>query len=386
MKSILKISLVALVSFSCFISCRPQTASTEKVSAFENDTTFSSNLSADMVSNQYIIKRKGLAHLQKDFESKFNLKILKTIPGILVDIVEMSSEDRQTLMSSNLVEYAEPNYKRRMNVKIDKADSGTAPSGTISQVNSVYRGSPYINVAVVSTGVDLNHPALKNKLLKGFSTFGSDDSENDVSGVGTFQAGIITASDEEVTGIASNCKVLPIKAFNDNLETNDGALAQGIMWAVDHGANVVTFTAEGSKDNKVFQDVFKYAFNKKVPIVIGSGDTGTNNESFPANSGGAIVIGSSTGHSNGSSIMSATAPSDNIKSLFTTKKLDTTTIKKYASLSGSMVSATYAAGQLALIRSKYTNLDVNAMRKHLESTVSGRNKEIDPVKALSVKK
>ncbi|MEK7431705.1 MAG: S8 family serine peptidase [Cyanobacteriota bacterium] len=408
MKKIFNFSVATLILVSSLSSCaeriKGNVSESNTFSTIESNTPDS--LPSGKAENQYLIKRRGLAYLQKEtaFSEKFNLKILKKIPNVLIDVVEMeSSDDVKALKDSGLVEYIEPNYIRQMVVRGSGSSEISASSSKdigVSKVNSLYKGSPYITVAVVSTGVDTSHPALKNKLLKGFSTFSSEDSENDINGIGTHQAGVIAAEDSEnsVFGISPNCKVMPIKAYNDRGEVKDSDLIQGSVWALEHGANIVTFTADGASNSQVFQDLFKYAFTKKVPIIIGSGDLGTDQPSFPASSGGAIVVSSissgssASSFSNKSKYISVSAPGENIKSLSTMKKLIQTS--KTATLSGTAISAAYAAGEMALIRSKYTDLDLAGMKKHLEQNVDAVSAQysdstgygvISPVKAVSVK-
>lgn len=402
--SILLISSVSMLS--CVRKSTTEADVSKNLSVAEN--TEHEALPDSSVENQYIIKRKGLAYLQGDssFEGKFNLKILRKVPSVLLDVVEIkSSSDLNSLQKSGLVEYAEPNYIRKMKVKATQDPSSVNTSSIqstgISKTPSIYAGSPYMSVAVISTGVDRAHPDLKNKLLKGYSTFSSSDTEDDINGIGTHQAGLITGGTDTngVFSIAPNSKVMPIKSYNDEGEVKDADLITGIIWAIDHGAQVVTFTADGAKNSKIFDDVFKYAFNKKVPIIVGSGDFSTNQDSFPASSGGAISVSAiSSGtqvasFSNTGKSVSVAAPGENIKSLSSTTKLKQTV--KYATLSGTAIAATYAAGEMLLIKSKYPDLDMLTLKKHLELTSEPIGKQqfsesigygvINPVKAVSVK-
>lgn len=411
MKKSLKILLssIILMSSMSLVSCSRKGDETDLNSNLSSiESSEHESLPDGSVDNQYIIKRKGLAYLQADssFEGKFNLKILKKIPSVLLDVVEItSSADLNTLQKSGLVDYVEPNYIRKMKVKSGTSDTpvntASIQSTGISKINSIYAGSPYMSVAVISTGVDRSHPDLKNKLLKGYSTFSSSDTEDDINGIGTHQAGVITGGTEAngVYSISPNSKIMPIKAYTEDGEVKDADLITGIVWAIDHGAQVVTFTADGAKNSKAFDDTFKYSFTKKIPVIVGSGDYATNQDSFPASSGGAISVSAiSSGNqvasfSNTGKYISVAAPGENIKSLSTMSKLKQTT--KYATLSGTAIAAAYAAGEMLLIKSKYTDLDMLTLRKHLELTSEPVAKQqfsesigygvINPVKAVSVK-
>lgn len=369
--------LSTIATLSCLSACDRGVSEVPLVA----EQASGSNVYSQSIDNQFILKRKGLAYLEGDagFESKYNLKIVKKLPSVMIDIV--TSDDSglvEKLKNDPVIEYIEPDYIRKMNVKTGSSSGVSAQStiqmSGITQANSIFKGQPFITVAVISTGVDTSHPDLKGKLVVGHSSFGEDDSYQDINGVGTHQAGVIVASNptQKVFGVAPDCKVMPIKSMNEDGEVRDSNLLDGIVWAIDHGASVVTFTAEGQQKSKAFEDVFKYAYNKKVPIVVGSGDTGDSTPTYPASAKGVISVSAlSTGNRTASfsskgSWVSVAAPGENIMSTSSTKISKLT--QNYASVSGTAVAASYVAGQMALIKSKFPTLDMLSLRTHLELT------------------
>jgi subtilisin family serine protease len=111
-------------------------------------------------------------------------------------------------------------------------------------------------VAVVDSGVDLGHPDLKGNLVRG-ATFvdcepscgngdwrGPNGVGDDLDEHGTHVSGIVAAVANNgvgVAGVAPDAKIMPIKA----LEEGGGSfedIANGIRWAVDHGADVVNLS------------------------------------------------------------------------------------------------------------------------------------------------
>ncbi len=393
----LTIGLLTIISSGCSRTILTKPATTEVVTI--------SSASSD---NEYIVKRRGLSYLDGDvaFQDKFGLKIQKEIKSIAVDIVKVDSpENVDKLKADPSIEYVEPNYIRKMKIQPSSATTSTANTSSIQQsgivkANSIYTGKSFTTIAVVSTGVDLNHPDLKGKLVTGFSAFSDTDSAQDVNGAGTHQAGVIVASNPSagVYGIAPSCKVMPIKVMSQDGEAKDGDLIQGVAWAIDHGANVVTFTVEGAKPSKAFDDLIKYAYTKKVPLVVGSGDSASTTPTYPAASKGVIAVTSIdqgntiSSFSNTGDFVSVSAPGQNIMSTSSTKNAQIT--PNYALLSGTSIAAAYVAGEVALIKTKYPLLDMVAIRKHLELTTddigtpgpdnnSGFGK-INVVKALSI--
>jgi thermitase len=366
------IAFAALFSAGCNRSGKILLAEPEIVSTMQS------------ASEEYLVKRRGLSYITGDsaFQEKYGLTIIKKIPSLLIEVVKISSSDNvEKLKNDPAIEYIEPNYIRKMKIQpsgdasISSANTSSVIQAGISKANTIFKGKPFVTVAVVGTGVDSSHPDLKNKVVTGFSSFGEEDSYQDINGSGTHQAGVIVASNSAagVYGIAPNCKVMPVKAMNEDGMAKDGDLIQGIAWAVEHGANVVTFTAEGEKPSKAFDDVIKYAYTKKVPLIVGSGDSGANTQSYPASSKGVIAVnsvGSSNNpasFSNRGSWISVSAPGQNIISTSSTK-ISSKMSANYAVLSGSSVSAAYVAGEMALIISKFPTLDMVGLRKHLELT------------------
>ena len=83
-------------------------------------------------------------------------------------------------------------------------------------------GSTAILVAMLDSGVDLDHPDLADNLFSTGKDFSPDQGTdaNDVQGHGTATAGIVAAVGDNglgVAGIAFNAKILPVKIFTTKL-------------------------------------------------------------------------------------------------------------------------------------------------------------------------
>jgi subtilisin family serine protease len=309
------------------------------------------------------------------------------------------------MKESPSIEYIEPNYIRKMNIQSSEENysySSSLKQTGIMKANNIFKGRAFTTVAVISTGVDMKHPDLQGKIVNGFSTFSKNDTPQDINGVGTYQAGLIVASNPEqgIIGIAPNCKVMPIKAMSEEGIIKDSDLIHGIALAVEYGANVINFTAEGNKPSKALEDAVKYAFNKKVPIIVGAGDSSSSTKTYPAATPGVIAVGALSNNlsklstSNIGQWVSLSAPGESVKSTSLTSSKSKIS-PNYAFLSGTLVSASYVAGTVALLKSQYPQIDMLTLRKHLELTtddigVKGPDDEfgfgsLNVVKALSIK-
>lgn len=140
-------------------------------------------------------------------------------------------------------------------------------------------------IAVVDTGVDLDHEDLAGKLAAGAS-FPSGSPQDD-NGHGTHVAGIAAASTGNGTGIAGvapDARILPVKVLNANGSGNVTQVAQGIRFAADSGADVINLSfGEVSTDvdlSEAFTDAIRYAWDKGAIPVVAAGNDFVRTSSF----------------------------------------------------------------------------------------------------------
>ena len=107
------------------------------------------------------------------------------------------------------------------------------------------RGSPDVRIAVVDTGIDAGHPDLAGKVVAA-ANFTASNTAADLSGHGTHVAGIAAANFDNgigVAGMAPNARLMDIKVLavdaNGRTAGDCADAADGIVWATNHGANVI---------------------------------------------------------------------------------------------------------------------------------------------------
>jgi subtilisin family serine protease len=170
-------------------------------------------------------------------------------------------------------------------------------------------------VAVVDTGVDFTQPDLQGQLLPGATftgcarvrpcgngDFRGPDGNNDSDEHGTHVAGTIAAAAGNgigVVGVAPGAKILPVKV----LEAGSGSsedIADGIRWAVDHGADVINLSLGSIPGGQllavtgldtVMRDAIDDAYSQGVLTVAAAGNTSTALCNDPAFSGEALCVG-----------------------------------------------------------------------------------------------
>ena len=172
------------------------------------------------------------------------------------------------------------------------------------QAWNITRGRNVIAVAVIDEGVDLNHPDLVNNLLPGFDATvqGSNGAPQGNDAHGTACAGIIAAqgnNTEGISGVAPNCRIIPVRiAYGDgagNWITNDNWIANGINWAWQNQADVLSNSWGGGSPSNQITNAINNAVNNGrgglgCPVLFASGNN-NGSVNYPANLSSVIAVG-----------------------------------------------------------------------------------------------
>ena len=167
-------------------------------------------------------------------------------------------------------------------------------------------------VAIVDTGVDLSHPDLKGRLVSGVDLVDGGSPQDD-NGHGTFMAGIVAAATGNGTGVASvapSAKIMPVKVLDADGVGEPETVADGIRWAVDHGAHVINLSlAETSSGgvklpvdffaNSDLDDAIREAASAGRFVAVAAGNDfsssgGNAQTAYDAEVAGVLVVGGST--------------------------------------------------------------------------------------------
>lgn len=113
-----------------------------------------------------------------------------------------------------------------------------------------------IKVAVLDTGIDLNHPDLRNKVAQGVSAVSMvrNVTVQDVNGHGTHCAGVIAGPRQSISGIrygvAPDVELLVGKVFNNKVRptASDDDILEGITWAEQKGARIISMSLGSKRD------------------------------------------------------------------------------------------------------------------------------------------
>ena len=165
-------------------------------------------------------------------------------------------------------------------------------------------GDPSVIVAVVDSGIDLNHPDLAANLVTGrnfiaknsMGTQYSPDDPDDDYGHGTHCAGIIGAvanNNLGVVGVAPGVRLMPIKILRDDGLGYDSDVAEGILWAADNGADVLSRSIGGTMASTLLTTAIEYAYDNGCVLVAATGNAGTDSLDYPSVYPQVIAVGAS---------------------------------------------------------------------------------------------
>ncbi|MFD0590622.1 S8 family serine peptidase [Paenibacillus sp. GCM10027627] len=134
-------------------------------------------------------------------------------------------------------------------------------------------------IALVDTGVDTNHPDLKDNLVPGTNLISPKKPPEDDNGHGTSVAGVLAAKGNNGiggSGILWNAKLMPIKALDQWGDGTEQHLGEGILYAVRSGAKIVVMSVGLYRYSPYMQDIVQYAENKGVLLVAAAGNDGAS--------------------------------------------------------------------------------------------------------------
>lgn len=313
------------------------------------------------------------------------------------------------------IEWAEPKYVRK--VCYDSNDefylSGQQPYLNIIKAKEAWditKGSKGVVIGIIDTGVDIDHPDLAANIftnkkeipgngideddggayvddVHGWDFGGLDgtpdnDAREDFSPLnkyhGTHVAGIASAVTDNSYGISSigfNCTILPVKASENDFRDSDGYEEiifgfEGIKYAVDKGAKIISCSWGGYSYSKFEQEVIDYAVSKGVLVIAAAGNDNSSNLFYPASYNGVFSVGWTDNDdarnvsSNYGKRIDVMAPGTGIYSTWPTISGENPPFH-YAG--GSSMSAPLVAGLAGLVISKYPQLTTAQVKERIRA-------------------
>ncbi|HSE96301.1 MAG TPA: S8 family serine peptidase, partial [Methylomirabilota bacterium] len=138
-------------------------------------------------------------------------------------------------------------------------------------------GGPEVVIAVLDTGIDAAHPDLAGKLVAGYNFYSNNTNTADVHGHGTKVAGAAAATGNNgvgVTGVSWQGRIMPIRVTDASGYAYYSTIANGLTWAVDHGAQVMNISIGGVAASSSITSAAQYVTQRGGVVVAGAGNCG----------------------------------------------------------------------------------------------------------------
>ncbi|RFU65292.1 S8 family peptidase [Peribacillus glennii] len=216
-----------------------------------------------------------------------------------------------------------------------------------------------MTVAILDTGCDTTHPDLKERIAGGRNFTGDDggnpDIYKDYNGHGTHVAGTIAAveNDTGVVGVAPEADLLIVKVLDKNGSGQYEWIIDGILYAVEQKADIISMSLGGPVDVPELHDAIKKAIANNILVVCAAGNEGDGQDStdelgYPGCYNEVISVGAinlerrSSEFTNSNNEIDLVAPGEDILSTYINGK--------YATLRGTSMATPHVSGALALIK------------------------------------
>lgn len=244
-------------------------------------------------------------------------------------------------------------------------------------------GSQNVVVAVIDSGLDINHPEFRDKIIiPGYDATGEGyhgEAMFDGNGHGTHVAGIAADNGKsgKTAGVAWECPILPVRVMDSSNIISTAYLIEAMYFLGDFAEAhpemriVANLSIGGRAYNFAFKDAIDYAAERGVLLITSAGNDGKRVLSYPNAYNGVVTVAaidpfdrkvdfSTTGYWN-----SVAAPGIQI--------LSTYPDGEYAYLQGTSMAAPFVTGAAALLLSKYPDLPPVEIKNQLEQTARGHS-------------
>jgi thermitase len=338
-------------------------------------------------SGEYLVKLKQAAPF-KVTRAVQGLSLMNFDQRSQIQVVRIESSKRAKvlaqLLQNNEVEYVVPNFELK---RFDPRPAAAQEQWALTKVRAEEawkllgsKGSNKVSVAVIDTGVDYNHEALRANMVAGYDFANNDNDPMDKTGFqnpghGTHCAGIVGATGQgakNLEGMSPQVSLMPLRFLT---ETGSGDLMNAIKsidFAIEKKVDIISASWGANvprSQAKPLIEAIDRACKAGILFVAAAGNDSANNDStetYPANAALPCVISvaatnssdQKAGFSNfGASSVDLGAPGDAIFS--------TLPGNKYQNLSGTSMATPLVSGLAALLKAADSSLSAEEAKAAL---------------------
>jgi len=337
---------------------------------------------ADVESNELLVKYVNDYQLLAATEM---LEDVETVEAIApwVELLTFSDDAdmdaiRTELENDPSIEYVEPNYERHLLTVLD--DPHTSSQWWLPHVKAesmwkhVGAQKKKVVVAVIDSGIDMNHEDLKNRIEPGgYDFYGNTAVMTDQHGHGTKVAGVIVAEAGNGTGISGvaglyEISVFPIKVVSSSGTGSSAAVIKALEYAIAKKVDVINLSLGGTNFSAIENEVIQRAVHAGIVIVAAAGNNALKGNAiyYPASYENVISIGavyennSRSSFSNYNQYVDLVAPGERILTTFPNQS--------YNKDGGTSFSTPIVSGTVAMMKALEPKLSASEIEDLLKMT------------------
>lgn len=245
-----------------------------------------------------------------------------------------------------------------------------------------------VQVAIIDSGIDVNHPEFRGRLMAGYNYLAPSAPPVDDYGHGTHVAGLLGAVANNaggIAGVAPKVRIDARKVLNSQGSGTISNVSKAIREAADSGADIINLSLESSAPNPTMEAAVKYAYSKGALLVAAAGNFYPNPVSWPAAYSEVIAVAATNyndkhaTYSNAGSQVELAAPGgERALSILSTwpggvkcrDKAAVVAQSDYCTSEGTSMAAAIVSGAAALIKSVRSDYTAEQIRQLLRNTTS----------------
>ena len=260
------------------------------------------------------------------------------------------------------VEYVEPSVQRNISGPAVTNDSLSAQQWYMPYLDmpSLWKEGPSrkdVTVAVIDSGIDLNHPELHGRIASGGYNFLADSANvQDEQGHGTAVGGLIAALSNNGRGISGvtgsfPVQILPLKVIGNDGKGSSADVIRAIYYAMEKHVDVINMSLGSGTYSAAEKEAVGAALGQGITVIASSGNESSPDYYYPASYDGVISVGSIneqgevSAFSNHNDRVDLTAPGEGIVTLGINNG--------YVKASGTSFSAPIVAGVASVLKSMH---------------------------------
>ena len=252
----------------------------------------------------------------------------------------------------------------------------------VMQIDAAHRWATgrSVTVAIIDTGIDLNHPDLKGQVAAS-RDFVADYPSTFIDDIhGTAVAGVIAAladNGEGIIGTAPNAELIALRAcWSEKANSSDAVcdsltLAGALNHVIELKADIVNLSLAGPTD-PLLSRLIDWAVAQGIIVVAADPENPDPSQNFPASMDKVIAVRPAhtpEGADPPTTTKQIVAPGSEV--------LTTFPHSAYTFMSGSSLAAAHVSGVVALLLEVQPGLSTTQLKKVLQTTVGGSVPALD---------